>query len=32
VRVGRFTVRDKARELETKLKSEGMENAYVTPQ
>jgi cell division septation protein DedD len=32
VRVGRFTVRDKARELEAKLKSEGMENAYVTPQ
>jgi cell division septation protein DedD len=32
VRVGRFTVRDQARELETKLKSEGMENAYVTPQ
>ena len=33
VRVGRFPTRDKARELETKLKtSEGMENAYVTPQ
>jgi cell division septation protein DedD len=32
VRVGRFTVRDKARDLETKLKSEGMENAYVTAQ
>jgi cell division septation protein DedD len=33
VRVGRFPSRDKAKELETKLKSaEGMENAYVTPQ
>jgi DedD protein len=33
VRVGRFPSREKARELETKLKtSEGMENAYVTPQ
>jgi cell division septation protein DedD len=33
VRVGRFSARDKAKELETKLKdSEGMENAYVTPQ
>jgi len=33
VRVGRFPSRDKARELETKLKTgEGMENAYVTPQ
>jgi len=33
VRVGRFPGRDKAKELETKLKaSEGMENAYVTPQ
>jgi DedD protein len=33
VRVGRFTSRDKARDLETKLKtSEGLENAYVTPQ
>jgi len=32
VRVGRFTVRDKAKEMEAKLKSEGMENAYVTPQ
>lgn len=32
VRVGRFTVRDKAKDLEAKLKSEGMENAYVTPQ
>jgi DedD protein len=33
VRVGRFTSRDKAKELEAKLKtSEAMENAYVTPQ
>ncbi len=33
VRVGRFTSREKAKELETKLKtSEAMENAYVTPQ
>jgi DedD protein len=32
VRVGRFPTRDKARELEAKLKNEGMENAYVTPQ
>jgi cell division septation protein DedD len=33
VRVGRFQSRDKAKELEAKLKtSEGMENAYVTPQ
>lgn len=33
VRVGRFPSREKAKELETKLKSaEGMENAYVTPQ
>jgi len=33
VRVGRFTSRDKAKELEAKLKtSDGMENAYVTPQ
>jgi DedD protein len=33
VRVGRFPSRDKAKELETKLKtSEAMTNAYVTPQ
>ena len=33
VRVGRFPGRDKAKDLEAKLKaSEGMENAYVTPQ
>lgn len=33
VRVGRFPSRDKAKELEAKLKSaEGMENAYITPQ
>jgi len=33
VRVGRFTSRDKAREMESRLKTrEGMENAYVTPQ
>jgi cell division septation protein DedD len=33
VRVGRFSSREKAKELETRLKSsEGMENAYVTPQ
>lgn len=33
VRVGRFTSRDKAKELEARLKSsEGLENAYVTPQ
>jgi len=33
VRVGRFPSKDKAKELEAKLKSsEGMENAYVTPQ
>lgn len=32
VRVGRFSSRDKAMELEQRLKtSEGMENAYVTP-
>ncbi|MFI5397896.1 MAG: SPOR domain-containing protein [Candidatus Binatia bacterium] len=33
VRVGRFTSRDKAKEIEARLKSnEGLENAYVTPQ
>lgn len=33
VRVGRFPSKDKAKELEAKLKgSDGMENAYVTPQ
>jgi len=33
VRVGRFASRDKARELEARLKTEeGLENAYVTPQ
>ena len=32
VRVGRFPSREKAKELETRLKSDGMENAYVTPQ
>jgi cell division septation protein DedD len=33
VRVGRFTSREKAKELETRLKTdEGMENAYVAPQ
>jgi len=33
VRVGRFTSREKAKELETKLKTnDAMENAYVTPQ
>jgi cell division septation protein DedD len=33
VRVGRLPTREKAKELETKLKStEGLDNAYVTPQ
>jgi cell division septation protein DedD len=33
VRVGRFPSRDKAKELETRLKNlEGLENAYATPQ
>jgi cell division septation protein DedD len=33
VRVGRFDNRDKARDMESRLKTrEGMENAYVTPQ
>jgi cell division septation protein DedD len=33
VRVGRFSSREKAREMEKRLKSaEGLENAYVTPQ
>ncbi len=32
VRVGRFSNRDKAKELETRLKEQGMDNAYVTPQ
>ncbi len=33
VRVGRFSSRDKAKELESKLRTmEGFENAYVTPQ
>jgi cell division septation protein DedD len=33
VRVGRFSNRDKAKELEKRLKTtEGLENAYVTPQ
>ncbi len=32
VRVGRFASRDKAKDLETRLKEQGMDNAYVTPQ
>ncbi len=33
VRVGRFPTREKAKEVETRLRTtEGMENAYVTPQ
>ena len=32
VRVGRFASRDKALELEGRLKQAGRENAYITPQ
>lgn len=32
VRVGRFSTHDKAKEVEVRLKKDGMENAYVAPQ